>query len=112
MSDYVNKESKTDSINTQPTPDALSWAVNEIYDPIDTTITIDGPEKHIDVRIDNGHVFGISPEVKETHGGTLEVMKTELIAAKATIARQDAEITKLRAKNLQLENHASTGNAF
>ena len=81
--------------------------MKELYDPIDTTITID-----VMVRIDNGHAFGISPEVRETHGGTLEVMKTELIAAKATIARQDAEITKLRAKCLQLENHASTGNAF
>ena len=117
MSDYVNKESKTDSTNTQPTPDALSLAVNEIYDPIDTTITIDDSEKHIDapsidVRIDNGHAFGNSPEVKDYHGATLELMKTELIEAKSTIARQDAELTKLRAKCPQLENHACTGNVF
>ena len=40
---------------------------------------------------------------------TLSVMKVELTMAKDTIASQDAEISRLRAKCLQLENEASTG---
>ena len=105
MSDYVNQELKKDSSTTQPPPDVLSLALKDIIGS-DGTISIDDSEEHIDGGPNT------STDVKDSRDDTTEVMRTELIAAKATIARQDAELSKLRAKCLQLEDHASTGNAF
>ena len=62
--------------------------------------------------VDHGpvdHVQGASVPPPEVGGDNVEVMRAELTSAHDTIAKQNGELARLRAKCLALENQASSG---
>ena len=102
--------SKKDASHSHAKNDILSQAIDAI-DKEPGVVAID-EEQSEETDGTNSPSHSIQPPPPQSQSSleeALSVMKVELSLANDTIASQDSEISRLRAKCLQLENNASTG---
>ena len=100
-------------------PDALAKALQTEIDLNNTTFVIDhrvveepdSPLENQDLPRGN-HVQGPSVPHTEVGGDSDAIMKSELASAHETIGNLNGEVARLRAKNLSLENQASSGKFY
>ena len=101
--------SRKETSSSHLSSDILSQAMNAIASNAAEVSEEESGER--DTMASNSQPCSAPPPSSQASSleDTLSFMKVELTMAKDTIASQDAEISRLRAKCLQLENEASTG---